>query len=458
MNEEMKDMMNEMERDDSKYNPFAQSKAQQMSQQKPAFPSEVQRRLDKHSERTGESKKEVEQFYLNYIKENYDCDDWQQEDEDLLVDWAEQCFTILRRGTTGGGQNTTSFVGCFVGVDAKSDNRGTGLQNWLVGLYRRDPNEAMSKGAGHYVAQDGKWVIETMENGVITTNEDATEAPSMGIHVGGNDYICFVSRAGNPYSTDVMGRYAWFLGNEHGEFENDIKLWRVDLKGEDTERSLRIGEPCIITVRPPKEDASEYRKDILETNEGFVDTINYTDEFVAEDLRKDLHPSKFWSSTVYHELYVPLEELTEAYENGLRTFQSPDGMGKVGPLVITRGTVNRLNTEARESQYDQAGKQYSMSLTCMDLQSMYGQGAGSEVLCNVGSAVHDLTHPFTFVDKEGERYEYAENTTVFVFGRIGMMRRDSDETPKMTIFGVYADWRRARPRASGGNSNPSQFD
>ena len=89
---------------------------------------------------------------------------------------------------------------------------------------------------------------------------------------------------------------------------------------------------------------------------------------------------------------------------------------------------------------------------------MYGQGTGSEVLCNVGSAVHDLTHPFTFVDKEGERYEYAENTTVFVFGRIGMMRRDNDETPKMTIFGVYADWRMARQRASGRNSKPSQVE
>ena len=138
MNEEMKDMMNEMEKDDSKHNPFAQSKTGQLQQQASVgFPTEVQRRLDKHSERTGESKDEVKKFYLNYIKENYDCDDWQQEDEDLLVDWAEQCFTILRRGTTSGGQNTSSFVGCFVGVDAKSDNRGTGLQNWLVGLYSK---------------------------------------------------------------------------------------------------------------------------------------------------------------------------------------------------------------------------------------------------------------------------------------------------------------------------------
>ena len=80
-----------------------------------------------------------------------------------------------------------------------------------------------------------------------------------------------------------------------------------------------------------------------------------------------------------------------------------------------------------------------MTLTSSNLQSMYGQGAGSEVMCNIGSAVHDLTHPFAYTGTNGEMFEYAERSTVYVFGRIGMMMRDNTEIPKLTVFGGYAD-------------------
>lgn len=461
MNERnMNNMMND-ETNEGKQNPFTQTKNMQpnLAASAKPMPTEVMDRLSKHAERTGEQIGNVIDFYKNYIKENYDCDNWSDEDDDLLVDWAEQCFIVLRKGTTGGSNNTT-YVGQFIGVDAKKANRGTGLQSWLVREYRSDANQAMAKGAGHYVAVNGLWTINTAEHGVISTAQPSSETPEMGIHVGGGDYICFVSRQGKPYTTDVDGRYAYFLGNEQEAFVDDgeIKIWRVDLKGDDSERSIKVGHPCVINARPPKENATEYRQDILDTYEGFMDTINYTDEFVDESVRPLLMPSKLWTSKDMHEYSVSIEDLTDAYHDGLRTFQTGDGQGRIGPLVFTRGTVNRLSTEARETEYDQNNRQYSMSLSSSGLQSMYGQGAGSEVMCNIGSAVHDLTHPFNYTGVNGEMFEYAERSTVYVFGRIGMMMRDNTEIPKLTVFGIYVDPRRARPRATGGNSSTAQFE
>ena len=72
--------------------------------------------------------------------------------------------------------------------------------------------------------------------------------------------------------------------------------------------------------------------------------------------------------------------------------------------------------------------------------------------------MHDMTTPFHFTDTDGEKYNYAEGSTIFVFGRVGMMRRENTEVPKLTAFGIYCDSRRARRGASGGNADPSQFE
>ena len=44
-----------------------------------------------------------------------------------------------------------------------------------------------------------------------------------------------------------------------------------------------------------------------------------------------------------------------------------------------------------------------------------------------------------------------------MIGRIGMSVRDGVESPKMNVFGIYADPRRIRKRTQGGNTNMSQF-
>ena len=98
--------------EEKEMNPFMGMKEQQMQQQgggESVLPEEVRERIKKHSERTGETYDEVKVYYLTSIKEIFGCDDWQDEDEDLLIDWTESIFVQSRKGSTQ-GSNTTVWV------------------------------------------------------------------------------------------------------------------------------------------------------------------------------------------------------------------------------------------------------------------------------------------------------------------------------------------------------------
>jgi hypothetical protein len=116
-----------------------------------------------------------------------------------------------------------------------------------------------------------------------------------------------------------------------------------------------------------------------------------------------------------------------------------------------------MSTESRENEYDEDGRGYSFSISTQALQSAEGVGRGSEVYCNIGSAVHDLTNVFSFRDEDGELVEYAEGTVLYLFGRIGMMQSGGEESPKLKVMGVYANPRLARRRVNGGDTDVTQF-
>ena len=421
-----------------------------------AMPEGVMERMQKHAERTGDKLPDVIKHFLSFIESEHSCEDWMEEDEDLLIDWAEQCFIQLRRSTVGGGANTVSFVGCFIGVDGNSRDRRGGMINRATREYVTNNKEAIDNGVvGEYFQQENFWAIRTA-NGVVDTNDPIEDEPSMGFRVDGK-YICLMGRTtGRPMYPSLMGRYYYFLGNEENEFESDIKMWRVDCVGDSVNMHVRVGEPCRIQVRPPNADAAEAYRDILNTGIGFHENIQYTHDFVAEDDVKFLHPHKFLASDLFHDLYTPLERLSDAYSQKSRSFEIDGETRKAGPIVVTKGTVSRLSTEGRESVYDETGRNFVLNLTNVSLQSQYGQKPQAEVGCWISGACYDNTNPF--VSRKGdEEIPWAEKSTILVVGRIGMSVRDGVESPKMNVFGIYADPRRIRKRTEGGDTSMSQF-
>jgi len=397
------------------------------------LPTPVLERIRAYAERTGKGTDEVRAEYLKYIEDEYSCSDWASEDEDLLVDWAEQMFVQTRRAGSGSNANSAKWVGVFVGKHDKKADRMANLIRWNLTQYDQDPEQAISSGRmGMYSQKNGEWILTSAS---AEKSLGTGEAPPYGIKHG-DQWLALTTRSGDPAPNVTMGRYAYFLGGEEGDFTKNasVSLWRVDLTGDLADMHLDMGRPCRITVRPPKENASEAFKDVLNTYADF--SPDYTFEL-------PLSPMQYLTNTQLHDLFVSIEDLEDAYESGK---QSNNGI-TWGPLLLTKGTVSRLSSESRESEYDPAGYNYNLTVS----STIHG-----DIDCWIPGHVGDQTSPFT-AGWGDDRFDYAERSTVLVFGRVGLKERDGLVTPKMTVFGVYADPRRARRRASGGDTGLGQF-
>ena len=410
------------------------------------LPSGVIDRLKAYAERVGKKLSEVIDEFITMCKE-YSADP-ASEDEDLLIDWAEQLVVETRRASGGGNSKLQTWVGCFLGVADKKRDRLANIVRANLKLFKDDPEEAISSGRlGVYSKNDGVWYLTTKEGQVST--EIPVEGNPTPPHAIKHDnmWVCLTTYDNKAAPSKKMGRYAYFLGGEEEDFvkNGNISLWRIDLTGDNVYHNLTVGRPCKVPVIPPRDNASEAFKDVLTTYDDF--SVNYTDEFVNDDLRPLLAPSRFWTNPDY-ELFVPVDSLEEAYEERKQFYDAGGERRSFGPLVITKGTVTRMSTEPRESEYDEEGHNYNMTLS---------SSISGDIDCWVPGAVGKCTQPFTSHWGE-ESFPYAERSTIFVFGRIGLKTRDGLTTPKLTVFGVYADPRRSRRRMTGGDTGTEQFN
>ncbi len=410
-----------------------------------ALPQGVAQRIVAYAERTNKKADEVKQDYLNYIKEEWGCDNPAEEDDDLLIDWAEQAFVQTRK-QTGGGSNTNTWVGCFLGVADRKKDRLQNIVKSNVALFNKDPAEAIGLGRVGVFEKDGDvWAIRN-KDGLTPLTNSSSEDPPFGIKTG-DDWVCLLTRKGLPSSPVRMGRYAYFLGGEEGDFVNNnaVSLWKVDLTNENADMNLDIGRPCKISVVPPRDTANEYFKTVLSTYDDF--SPNYTDEFLPEQFRSLLKPTNYWTMAD-HELFTPIDNLEEAFESRKERTEIGGRQVTYGPLIITKGTINSMNTEPRDSEYDPEGFNYNMTLS----STITG-----DIDCWIAGAVGVMCDPFTSGWGE-EAFDYAEKSTVFVFGRVGMKDRDGLISPKISVMGIYGDPRRCRKRATGGNTGVGQFE
>lgn len=425
------------------------------------LPAGVLERLSQYATRTKQELKKVVNDYLEQIAKEHECGNPADEDEDLLIDWAEQMFIETRNVSSGGSvmAGSVPFVGCFVGVDEKRRDRRSNLVTRAKRDFTLDPLAAITSGqVGHYTKTEGVVWLLTTNNGTTKTETPVSETPPHSF-VADNERICLLAKSGRPKAMSMNGRNYHFLGAPESDFTNDgaIQLWRLDMQGEDADAEILVGEPCRIMARPPSENAAEGFKDVLSTGLGASKTIEYTDEFVNEGQRKLLQPFKFWTDPELHSHYASLEDLAEVFESGSRTFTINGEQGRSGPIILTKGTVNRMSTEPRESQWDEDNRSYSITLTSTALQSAYGTKDSADVMCWIGSACNDLTAPFA-AKTDDAIIPYAERSTVLVCGRVGIKRKDGVDIPSIKVMGVFADARRIRRRQTGGDTGEAQFN
>ena len=413
------------------------------------IPEGVLERLEGYAERAQKKIGEAVNEYLAWIGEEFAVDHWQDEDDDLLFEWAEM-FTLETRnlGSSGSSRETVTFVGHCVGIDDKINDYRENLRNSAISAYRNNSSQAIDNGLiGIVKAKDGVWHV----NGEPTKERiDGDRLPWFGLQVDG-DLICLMNEKGTPIAPESKVRNLYLLGNAKEDFNKDISVWRVSLTGNNMAEEYEFGRPVTCQVIRAKKEGS----DTVYTNRDFSKTMVYTDTFVDEEDRVLLRPEKFLVSKGMHDSFVELDELSEAYDE--RKIQGSNG-NYYGPTIITKGYVSRLNKEPSDNEYDQTGRAFRLSVTSPSVQRKYGRDSSmSEVTVWVPGRVYDDSHPFEFKDNYGEWQPYAEKTPVIIFGRVRMSVFNDQTTPSLTAFGIYVPSRTARPGAKGGDTSIDQF-
>ena len=414
------------------------------------LPKGVLERLQGYAERAGIKVGEAANEYFAWIEQEFAVSNWKDEDDDLLIEWAEMFTLETRNLGIGGGSSreTVTFVGQFVGIDDKVNDYRENARERAISAYRNNSGQAIDNGLiGIVKAKDGVWHV----NGEPTKERiDGDKLPWFGLQVDG-DLICLMNDKGGPMAPTSKVRNLYLLGNDKSKFNKSIIEWRISLTGNNMFEEYELGRPVTCQViLPNKEDSNT-----VYTNRDFCKTMVYTDTFVDEEDRVLLRPEKYLVNTGMHDLFVELDELSEVYDE--RKLQSSTG-NYYGPTIITKGYVSRLNLEAMDNIYDQTGRAFRLSVTSPNLQRKFGKdSAMSEVTVFVPGRVYDDTHPFEFKDTYGEWQPYAEKTPVIIFGRIRMSVYNDQTTPNLTAFGIYVPSRTARPGAKGGDTSLDQF-
>jgi len=428
------------------------------------WPDGVTERLSWWAENNSKTLEEAYAEFIVYLRDALGIDDPASEDDDYLEDSAETFVVAAARRT--GGAVTVDFVGCFVGVDKKMDDKRAGDRQAAINAARQNLSAAIAGGVvGRAYTENGSWMIETKSG--VTQTEDSAEGDDPWWMLRDGDLCLAMLQTntewdsyGKPIRPMMWQRTYYFLGNDADEYNNNIDLWAIRVGDPEVAPSFPVamGAPCRIKVRPPNKKQTTDINFVNAAN-NFRTTIQYTDDFVDESDRGYLAPERMWPQ---HDLYSDLTDLDELYATGSKTvagFPNP-----IGPLVIVKGKMTYVNREGWEDTFgdDPSGMRYPMSISSFNLQRQHPDGARREVSCIMHGHLVMENHALDYQD--GDRWlPYANKSTVLVFGRLGLRAvkdkdgNEIDRVPRINALGVYAVPRLVIPAGEGGDTSLDQY-
>ncbi|MAK80900.1 hypothetical protein [Phenylobacterium sp.] len=416
---------------------------------------EVEERLKWWAEKHGKSLDDATAEFFTYLKTELSADP-NSEDDDFLIDAAE-AFVVERRVMSGGTNNATELVGYFIGVDpkcrdAQERKRGPAIQAALSDL-----DGAIADGlVARAYTQDGVWMLEG-KDGAKATEESADADPwflvrehglSLAILQNNPDW----ARFGEPVTPYRWQRTYYFLGNEKDNFLDDQRVLRITVTGKSADEWFipQLFSECSLKVRPQSPNVKPEWADTYNAYP-LPGALTYGNDFVDEEYRAVIAPDKLVPGL---DAYIKdLSTLAEVFETRQEIVP---GYNPVGPLVFIRGKVSDMRKEARETEWDPTGHDYSMSVSSFDLMRTFNGGRRQNLPLYIHGLLGDEAHPFDYATEEGWK-PYAVKSTVIAFGRLSVRATDDGPQPALKTFGVFAVPRLAIPAGEGGDTSTTQY-
>lgn len=410
-----------------------------MSEEDKKWPEDVLERMGGYAERMDIKIGEAVNRFKAWLEKEFGVSDPLSEDPFYLSQWSEQFVLEKRNESAGRQQDTVNYVGMFIGIeDSERDNR-KGMYDKAINMFRTNRDRAIDEGlVGILTAKEGRWHI----NGKQTEDRvQGSDLPWYGFEHDDMILCLMASRNGErkPVAPTSISRNAYFLGSP--ETGGDIKRWAISLQGNAMKADYTKWEACRIqVVAPTKED-----QDILYTNRNFHETVEYTDTWLPENLRKAFSAERLLINPKMHPEFADLGDLVEVHGERKRSLANG---GTLNPIVITKGYVTYLNREHMDSEYDPTGRSYRLSI--------YTPGV-EPVTVWVSGRMHDEDRVFEYQKVNGDWSHYDEKTQVIVVGRLRLKPYNNEMQASLSALGIYIPPRTARPAGGTGNTSLEQF-
>ena len=432
-----------------------QNEAKNNEQTNAGLHPEVEERLKWWAEKNGKSLDDATADFFTYLKSELSADP-SDEDDDFMIDAAE-AFVVERRVMSGGTNNATELVGYFVGIDPKCRDGQERKRVPAIQAALNDMDDAIQQGlVARAYTENGVWMLEK-KDGAVATEEPADSKPwflceehglSVAILQNNPDW----SRYGEPITPYRWQRTYYFLGNDKANFLDDQRVLRITVTGKSADDWFipQLFSECTLKVRPQSPNVKPEWADTYNAY-ALPGALTYGNDFVDEDIRSVIKPDRLVPGL--NSYIKDLSTLAEVFETRQEIVP---GYNPVGPLVFIRGKVSDMRKEARETEWDPTGHDYSMSVSSFDLMRTFNGGRRQNLPLYIHGLLGDEAHPFEYATEEGWK-PYAVKSTVIAFGRLSVRATDDGPQPALKTFGVFAVPRLAIPAGEGGDTSTTQY-
>lgn len=433
-----------------------QNEAKTNEQNNAGLHPEVEERLKWWAEKNAKTLDDATGEFFTYLKAEMGVSNPSDEDDEFMVDAAET-FVVERRVMSGGANNATQLVGYFVGVDPKMRDGQERKRTPAVSAALNNLDDAIQQGlVARAYTENGVWMLEK-KDGAVATEEPADTKPwflfdEQGLSIAILQNNPEWSRYGEPITPFRYQRTYHFLGNVKDNFLDEQRLLRITVTSNNPEEWFvpQMFSPCTLKVR---QQSANVKPEWADTYNAYAlpGALTYGDDFVDEEVRAVIQPSKLIPEL---NAYIgDMSTLAEVFETRQEVIP---GYNPVGPMVFVRGKVSDMRKEARETEWDPTGHDYSMSISSFDLMRTFNGGRRQNLPCYIHGLLGDAGHPFEVATDDGWK-PYAVKSTVIVFGRLSVRATDDGVEPAIKTLGVYAVPRLAIPAGEGGETSLDQY-
>ena len=173
------------------------------------LPDEVLDRLKGYAEANDTDLDGAIQKFVEYLSDKFAVDNWQDEDDDFLIEASEGM--VVQRRSGGGGLKPENWTGLFVGVDAKSRDKRKRVRADAIKAYMDEPAKAIGAGiVAEVLEQDGVWALKKAD-GIHPTEEPSDKPAWFTVETNGGPIALLQtgnwSSKGQPIYPELWSRY-----------------------------------------------------------------------------------------------------------------------------------------------------------------------------------------------------------------------------------------------------------